>query len=103
MRSIAVLVAVSNKLARSLFGDQDPIGQVVRVADRYDLQVKAVFEDIQRGSSMRFEYIMPIDIYQQQRGNGWNWGNYDHPLYLKLGEGASAGGGYREDQQDGRG
>ncbi len=62
---------------------------MVRVANKYDLEVKAVFEDIEKWTSMNFEYILPMEIYKQQRGDGFNWGNYDHPLYLKLHEGVS--------------
>lgn len=82
-------VAISDKLAKSLFGDEDPIGRAVRVASSYDLEVTAVFEDVVRGTSMRFEYILPMDLYKTQRGDGWNWGNYDHPLFVKLSENAS--------------
>ena len=82
-------IAISNKMAKSLFGSGDPIGKVLKVAQRYDLEVKAVFEDIERGTSMRFEYILPMEVYRIQRGDGWNWGNYDHPLYVKITEGAS--------------
>jgi ABC-type antimicrobial peptide transport system permease subunit len=82
-------IAISDKVAKSLFGNEDPIGRVVKIASRYDLEVKAVFANIERGSSMRFDYILPMEIYRAERGNGWNWGNYDHPLYVKLREGAS--------------
>lgn len=83
-------IAISKKFAKNLFGDSDPIGQVVKVAKKYDLEVKAVFDDVERGTSMRFEYLLPIDLYRIERGGGWNWGNYDHPLFLKLKEGAIA-------------
>jgi putative ABC transport system permease protein len=82
-------MAVSAKLAKNLFGSEDPIGKVVRVANKYDLEVKAVFADIEKGTSMRFQFVLPMDIYRTQRGEGFNWGNYDHPLYIKLHEGAS--------------
>jgi ABC-type antimicrobial peptide transport system permease subunit len=82
-------IAISEKVARNLFGDEDPIGRTVRVASAYDLEVKAVFEDIERGTSMRFDYILPMEIFRQQRGGGWNWGNFDHPAYVKLVKGAS--------------
>jgi putative ABC transport system permease protein len=82
-------IAISNKLAKSLFGNEDPIGKVLKVAKKNDLEVKAVFEDIERGSSFRAEYIMPMEIYRTNRGQGWNWGNFDHPLFVKLHEGAS--------------
>jgi putative ABC transport system permease protein len=82
-------IAISEKLAKSLFGNEDPIGKVIKVAKAYDLEVKAVFEDIERGSSFRFEYMLPMDIFHKNRGQGWNWGNFDHPLFVKLHEGAS--------------
>jgi ABC-type antimicrobial peptide transport system permease subunit len=89
-------IAISKKLATSLFGDNDPIGRVVKVSKKYDLEVKAVFDDIERGTTMRFDYILPMDIYRIQRGDGWDWGNYDHPLYLKLVKGASPGEAIRK-------
>lgn len=82
-------IAISAKLAKSLFGNEDPIGKVVKVAKANDLEVKAVFEDLERGTSFRAEYIMSMEIYRKNRGQGWNWGNYDHPLFVKLHEGAS--------------
>lgn len=82
-------IAISKKMAKTLFGDADAIGKVLKVQRKYDLEVKAVFDDIQRGTNMRFEYIIPMDIYRIQRGGGWNWGNFDHPLFVKLNEGAS--------------
>lgn len=77
-------IAISKKLAKSLFGDEDAVGKMVRFARKHDLEVKAVFDDIERGTTMRFDYLLPMDIYRRDRGDGWNWGNYDHPFYLKL-------------------
>ncbi len=77
-------VAISERLAKNLFGDEDPIGKAVRVAKQYDLQVKAVFQDVADASTQKFDFVLPFDIYKDQRGDGFNWGNYDHPLYVKL-------------------
>lgn len=77
-------VAISERLSKNLFGDEDPIGKVVRVNKQYDLQVKAVFADVTPQSTLRFEFILPMEIYKEQRGDGFNWRNYDHPLYVKL-------------------
>jgi putative ABC transport system permease protein len=82
-------IAISEKLAGSLFGDGNPIGKVLKVGGRYDLEIRSVFKDIADESSLRFEAILPMDIYKTERGDGFNWGNYDHPLYVRLHEGAS--------------
>lgn len=77
-------VAISDKLANNLFPGEDPIGKLVKFRSTYDLEVRAVFREPDHRSSLKFSFIAPMDIYKQERGNGWNWGNYDHPLYLKL-------------------
>ncbi len=75
---------ISGSLAKRLFGPEDPIGKHIRVSSNRDLIVAAVFEDIPNSSSLRFEYLIPMEIYREIQGTGFNWGNYNHPLYLKL-------------------
>lgn len=77
-------VAISEELATKLFGADDPIGKVVKVSRNYELEVKAVFRANGLPSSIKFDFVMPFEIYRAQRGDGFNWGNFDHPLYLKL-------------------
>jgi putative ABC transport system permease protein len=77
-------ISISRALAKKLFGDEDPIGKTVRAFNQLDLTVVAVFEDIGAESSIKFEYILPFEIFKKNRGDGFNWGNYDHPLYVKL-------------------
>ncbi len=77
-------VAISQQLARKLFGDTKAVGKTIQVARKYDLTVTTVFDDIGNESSIDFEYVMPFEIYREIRGDGFNWGNFDHPLYIKL-------------------
>jgi putative ABC transport system permease protein len=77
-------ISISSSLARKLFGDEEPIGKTVRAFNQTDLTVAAVFADIGAESSIKFEYIVPFEIFKKNRGDGFNWGNYDHPLYVKL-------------------
>jgi ABC-type antimicrobial peptide transport system permease subunit len=77
-------VAISERLAQNLFGDADPIGKTVRVAKQYDLEVRTVFQNVTDASTLQFDFVLPFELYKQQRGTGFNWGNFDHPLYVKL-------------------
>lgn len=77
-------ISVSERLAKKLFGSEDPIGKVVKVNQEVDYTVAAVFEDVPRQSSLQFDYILPFEVYKKRRGDNFTWGNYDHPLYVRL-------------------
>jgi len=77
-------ISLSASLARRLFGDEAAVGKTVKVNNKLDLTVVAVFEDLPATSSFAFDYILPFELYRKNRGDGFNWGNFDHPLYVKL-------------------
>jgi putative ABC transport system permease protein len=77
-------IAVSEQLASKLFGDEDPIGKMVNGAGNRQFTIAAVFKNIGAESSIKFDYVLPFEIYKNNRGQGFNWGNFDHPLYVKL-------------------
>ncbi|HMV08020.1 MAG TPA: ABC transporter permease [Cyclobacteriaceae bacterium] len=81
-------VVITERLAKKLFGDQDPIGKTVRVQNRYDQKVSAVLADITDQSSIQFDFIMPFDIHKEYRQP--NWDNADYNLYVKLNDPAQA-------------
>ncbi len=76
-------VAISQRLATKLFGNEDPIGKSVKV-QRLEKKITAVFADIPGHSTLQFDFILHFDIYKEQRGDGFNFGNFDHPLYITL-------------------
>lgn len=77
-------ISISSSLAKKLFGNDDPIGKTVKANNQTDYTIAAVFEDIGTESSLQTEFILPFEIYKKQRADGFNWGNCDHPLYVKL-------------------
>ncbi|HET9054267.1 MAG TPA: ABC transporter permease, partial [Cyclobacteriaceae bacterium] len=83
-------ISISQRLAHKLFGNDDPIGKMVKVNSRSDYTIAAIFEDVGPQSSLTFDYVIPYEVYRKQRGEGFNWNNYDHPTYLKLYDAAQA-------------
>lgn len=75
-------IAISKRLAQKLFGDQDPIGKSIRLRNKYDQKVTAVFEDIKGNSSMKFDFVIPFEVHKDFREQSWN--NADYDLYVKL-------------------
>jgi len=77
-------ISISQKLATKLFGQDNPLGKTVNVNHKLDLVIGAVFEDAGTKSSLQFDCILPFEIYKKERGEGFNWGDFDHPTYVKL-------------------
>ncbi|MCE2997495.1 MAG: ABC transporter permease [Cyclobacteriaceae bacterium] len=60
-------IAISEKMARLLFNDANPIGKNIKI-DVYDVTVASVFKDIPIHSSLQFDFALPYAILQKQWG-----------------------------------
>jgi ABC-type antimicrobial peptide transport system permease subunit len=83
-------ISISEKLSKKLFGDADAVGKTVKINNQTDYTIGAIFQDIGTESSIQFDYILPLEVYKKNRGQGFNWGNYDHPLYVRLSDPTAA-------------
>ncbi|MET4139249.1 ABC transporter permease [Pedobacter sp. UYP1] len=52
-------VILTETLAKSLFGSEDPINKTIKLGNTENLIVEAVIEDIPRNNSIRFDYLLP--------------------------------------------
>jgi putative ABC transport system permease protein len=82
-------VIISESTAKSLFGSDNPMGQVVKLDNRNDLKVSGVYEDIAYSSSFSdLQFIAPWDL--TIANNPWmqeaadNWGNTSFLMYVEI-------------------
>ena len=82
-------VAISQKMAAKYFKTESAIGKILRLNNKFDAKVTAVFKDIPENSSIRFEFIVPFELYLKE--NTWlkDWGNNGIQTYVKLHDGKS--------------
>lgn len=82
-------ILLSNKLATSLFGDQDPINKVVKIDNRIDVKVTGVYENLPLNTSFSdMGYIAPWNLFVTE----WkwvndikdNWGFHSFQLFVQL-------------------
>ena len=66
-------IAISKSLADKLFKDQDPIGKTLSVGQKYDLMVSSVFADIPENSTLRFEFVIPFELFTKENPWTQNW------------------------------
>ena len=83
---IPMSVVISSSLAEKLFGREQALGKSVKLNNKYDLTVAAVFEG-QHNSCISFNSITNIEtreIVQPSDGEFTNWGWNNFQLYLMI-------------------
>lgn len=77
--------------AKALFGDDNPIGQVIKLNNQFPLKVSAVIKDNPANSSLFFKALISWDQISAQQS--WiktsGWGNYSFQTYVMLKPGVS--------------
>ena len=69
-------ICISEKLAIKLFGSYtSALGKVIRYEDRRDFEVSGVFQDVPENSTLKFDYLLPYEVFKEE--NEWvtEWGN----------------------------
>lgn len=86
-------IMLSESVAKSYFGDEDPINKMLRLNNEIDVKVTAVYEDLPENTSFRnLRIIMPWSLYLSQ--NTWiqkmedPWGSNFTQTYAQLNENA---------------
>ncbi len=85
-------IVITQSLAKSLFGDADPINQLVKLENDTELKVTGVLKDLPTNSTFKFQYLASWAIYGEQdwaKRDRDNWDNESYPVYIELQEGAS--------------
>jgi hypothetical protein len=85
-------IVLTESTAKAIFGDQDPINQVIRVDNSDDLKVTGVLKDIPGNSTFTFDYLLPFAIFEKKdwvKNSKDNWGNYSFQVFLELQDGTT--------------
>lgn len=86
-------IMLSESTAGALFGNEDPIGKIVKVSNQYDLMVTSVYKDIPFNNTFHdTEYIIPWNQYLVS--NEWamraateeQWDNNSFQMFVQLAE-----------------
>ena len=78
-------IVLTQRLAGNYFQGQDPIGKIVRIDNKRDYIVSGVVADPPANSSIKFDFILPIDHGFED--NHWMVAGWDHfgpPTYILL-------------------
>ncbi|MGH1433313.1 MAG: ABC transporter permease, partial [Lewinella sp.] len=81
-------IVISESVAETLFGEEDPLGQTISLDNTVSLQVTGVIQDIPEQSSIAFDFLLPFSLKEQREP--WvaeakeSWDNNSFQIYFKL-------------------
>ncbi|MFZ2052959.1 MAG: ABC transporter permease, partial [Candidatus Aminicenantales bacterium] len=85
-------IILTESTAQKLFGDRDPIGQIIslrRGRGQADLNVTGVLEDVPRNSHLQFDFIISLASMEADKSNSYmfnNWNVWNFHIYVELAE-----------------
>ncbi len=87
-------VMLSESAADALFGDEAPIGKVIKVNSQYDMMVTAVYEDIPVNNSFNdAQFLMPWEKYittqEWVKNAADQWGNNSFQMFVQIADNTS--------------
>jgi putative ABC transport system permease protein len=87
-------IVLTDETAHILFGDENPLGKIIRMDNTTNLKVTAVVAKQPKNSSLSFNFLIPF--YLQESIYPWvkqfhktNWGNNSWPVYVQLNNNAN--------------
>jgi len=84
-------IIITEQIARSFFGDVDPIGKILKMDGQYDFEIGGVLEDVPDNSTFRFNILIPFIQMKMIFGRDINsWGNNWPRTTVLMKEDASA-------------
>ena len=87
-------IVLTEETAQAIFGNQDPIGKIIKMDNIADLKVTAVLAKQPKNATLQFDFLMPwllkaklnpAQIKEEEAA----WGNNSHQVYVQLKAGVS--------------
>ena len=87
-------VLLSQSTAKALFGNDDPIGKIVKINVDANAKVTGVYEDLPQNTSFKdVSFIAPFfDLTSWVKGNENNWTNESFQLFVQVADKADMAG-----------
>ncbi|MES1217129.1 MAG: FtsX-like permease family protein [Bacteroidota bacterium] len=82
-------VVLTQSAAQRLFGTERPVGKSILLDNNHPLKVGAIIRDIPQNSSLQFDLILPLTLFEKD--NSWvdSWDNRSMQTWVQLLPGAN--------------
>ncbi|WP_396636668.1 ABC transporter permease [Maribacter sp. R77961] len=79
-------LVVTETFAKELFGENDPMGQVVKIDNNDVFKISGVLKDLPSNSGFHFKFLIPWSYLKQIGHDDKHWGNNSIATYIMLKE-----------------
>ncbi|SFE30606.1 duplicated orphan permease [Chitinophaga sp. CF118] len=86
-------IVITQKTAKKFFGDEkNVLGKALTVDNKQQYIVSGVIKDLPENTTVRFEWLIPFEVYAQTNENLRNWGSNSPLTYVELAANADVNG-----------
>jgi len=77
-------IIINDEIANKYFGNDDPIGKVLSLNNKYDFTVKGVFKKLPHNVSRSFEIAFPFKFFKELGRWSESWGDNSITTFVQL-------------------
>ena len=77
-------IVLTEKTAKSLFGDEDAIGKIIRIDNKDNFTVTGVLKDLPNNTRFNFDYLLAWSYLKYGPGQDLGWGDNSTATYVLL-------------------
>ena len=83
-------IVISEKMAKSLFGNEEAMGKIIKVENKDNYTITGIVKDMSENTRFNVDFVLPWSYIDQHRqGTDLGWGDNSTPTYVMLKQNAS--------------
>jgi putative ABC transport system permease protein len=85
-------LVLSERVAKKYFGEESPIGKMIKVDNQYSMKVMGVMKELPGNSTFRFDILMPLEFYAKKihkEDDLRGFSNQNYFVFVQLQKGSS--------------
>ena len=77
-------VVISERTAAKYFGEENPLGKIIRIDNKVNVTITGVLKDISRASSIKFDFLFSMEVAKLISGIKDDWKDCRTATFLQL-------------------
>jgi putative ABC transport system permease protein len=80
-------VVITQEIAHKYFGNENPVGKIIRLDNNEDFSITGIIEKIPANSHLNFDMLASYETLYKRRPESLGWLGWNHQTYVLLREG----------------